>query len=54
MAVTGVTLFCVKSFFPPAELLSKLGGFHAIAGNQQRDWKFMSVRKVGNQVYGIQ
>lgn len=39
---------------PPAGPLSKLGGFHAIARNQQRDCKFMSVPKVGNQVYGIQ
>lgn len=35
-------------------MLSKLGGFHAIAGNRQRDWKFMSVPKVGNQVRGMQ
>jgi hypothetical protein len=38
----------------PAGLLSKLGGFHAIARNRQRDCKFMPVAKVGNQVYGIQ
>jgi hypothetical protein len=36
------------------ELLSEIDGFHAIAGNWQKDWKFISVLKLGNQLYSEQ
>jgi hypothetical protein len=47
------TLFCEVIFFF-AELLSKTGAFHAIARSRQKDWKFISVPRVGNQIYGEQ